>query len=308
MEPLAQRPDTLAEQFRKYWQNSTEDSNLTLHGFRRFKTTHLLNLRFLEGEIAELDRTIYQAGLSLGLNPSATDRLGLKHCKRNTHPFNINDTINHEFISKLRVLLREYGESYQPPATVSRLTTQSLQDEALAAFNNIMAMETFSLLDNDMHSSLRHGFNVHEMHKTRLVRVDLGARTRQDPFQRQLHKCLRSFRYWNLSRKSQSNGEGLGSAASGHGWSYQNTILIAEVAGRFITATITGTFLIVPLVILSHQSRKNTQLVTVSICLVCFSSLVSVMLRASNMEVMVVSAAYAAVLSVFLSALPGAAT
>ncbi|KAH8770434.1 hypothetical protein F5882DRAFT_180902 [Hyaloscypha sp. PMI_1271] len=289
MEPLAQRPDTLVEQFRKYWQNSTEDSNLTLHGFRRFKTTHLLNLRFLEGEIAELDRTIYQAGLSLGLDPSATDRLGLKHCKRNTHPFNINDTINHEFISKLRILLREY-------------------DEALAAFNNIMAMETFSLLDNDMHSSLRHGFNVHEMHKTRLVRVDLGARTCQDPFQRQLHKCLRSFRYWNLSRKSQSNSEGLGSTTSGHGWSYQNTIFIAEVAGRFITATITGTFLIVPLVILSHQSRKNTQLVTVSICLVCFSFLVSIMLRASNMEVMVVSAAYAAVLSVFLSALPGAAT
>jgi hypothetical protein len=95
--------------FRSCWVTSTADNNLTLHGFRRFKTTHLVNLRFLEAEIAKIDHTIYQAGLSLDLGPSSTDRLGLKHSKRNSNTPSINDTITPEFISKLRDLLRQYG-------------------------------------------------------------------------------------------------------------------------------------------------------------------------------------------------------
>jgi hypothetical protein len=95
--------------FRSCWATSTADNNLTLHGFRRFKTTHLLNLRFLEVEIAEMDHTIYQAGLSLDLSPSSTDRLGLKHSKRDSNILNINDRITQEFILKLRDLIRQYG-------------------------------------------------------------------------------------------------------------------------------------------------------------------------------------------------------
>jgi hypothetical protein len=41
--------------FRKLWKHSTEDNNLALYGFRRFKTSHLLNLRYLEEEISRLD-------------------------------------------------------------------------------------------------------------------------------------------------------------------------------------------------------------------------------------------------------------
>lgn len=53
-----------------------------------------------------MDHTIYQAGLSLGLNPSSTDQLGLKYGKDAKVP-NINDTITLEFILKLRELLRQ---------------------------------------------------------------------------------------------------------------------------------------------------------------------------------------------------------
>jgi hypothetical protein len=49
-----ERTDLLRE-FAKYWRTATDDHNETLHGFRRFKTTQLLNLRFLEDEIEELD-------------------------------------------------------------------------------------------------------------------------------------------------------------------------------------------------------------------------------------------------------------
>ncbi|KAH6714369.1 hypothetical protein BKA61DRAFT_424009, partial [Leptodontidium sp. MPI-SDFR-AT-0119] len=84
----------VSEQFRAHWQSSTADSNLTLHGFCRFKTTHLLNLRFLESEIAELDHIIFQAGLSLGLSPSPEGRLGLKHGKRDKKALGL-ETVDH---------------------------------------------------------------------------------------------------------------------------------------------------------------------------------------------------------------------
>ena len=108
MEPPAQDLDPLSGQFRGHWQSSTADNNLTLHGFRRFKTTHLLNLRFLESEIADLDHGIYQVGLSLGLSLSHEDRLGLRQSKVDKNPPGL-ETINQALILKLRDLLRQYG-------------------------------------------------------------------------------------------------------------------------------------------------------------------------------------------------------
>jgi hypothetical protein len=99
----------ITDVFRSCWSNSTADNNLTLRGFRRFKITHLLSLRFLEVEIAKMDHTIYQAGLGLDLSPSSADRLGLKHSKRDSKAPDINDTITPGFILKLRDLISQYG-------------------------------------------------------------------------------------------------------------------------------------------------------------------------------------------------------
>lgn len=188
----------------------------------------------------------------------------------------------------------------------SKLIELGQKDEALAAFNSIMTMETFSLLDDEKQSSLRDDLSLYEMHKTRLLRVDLGTRARTDPFQRWLHKYLRAFRYWRLSRKSQNNNiEGLDSFAEGHRqWSYQNTILIAEIIGRVVTAALTAVFLVAPLAILSHESSKDIQLVVVAVWILVLSFLVSLFLKVSSFEMMAVSAAYAAVLSVFVSNVP----
>ena len=95
--------------FRKAWSASTADNNLTLHGFRRFKTTHLLNLRFLEDEIAQIDHTLYQAGLSLDLSPSSANRLGLRHSKRDPSIPKIDDVVTPDFMFRLRDLLKQYG-------------------------------------------------------------------------------------------------------------------------------------------------------------------------------------------------------
>lgn len=95
--------------FRKIWPITTDDNNVTLYGFRRFKVSHLLNLRFLEQEIAELDHTIYQAGLSIGLEPTARDRAGLKHSKLDTYIPALESSIYPELVSKLRSLIQQYG-------------------------------------------------------------------------------------------------------------------------------------------------------------------------------------------------------
>jgi hypothetical protein len=109
MEETSSEANQRVHDFRMLWQEATADSDLALYGFRRFKTTHLLNLRLLENEIAELDHQIYQAGLSLNLSISQHDRLGLKHSKKDEDVPEIHETINRDLILRLRDLLKDYG-------------------------------------------------------------------------------------------------------------------------------------------------------------------------------------------------------
>ena len=95
--------------FRKLWLKVTDDSGLTLHGFRRFKTTHLLNLRFLEEEIDGLDHQIYQAGLKLGHTPTSTDKLGLRYIKIDANAMGVEQVVTRGLVLKLRDLLKQYG-------------------------------------------------------------------------------------------------------------------------------------------------------------------------------------------------------
>ncbi|CZR52869.1 uncharacterized protein PAC_02746 [Phialocephala subalpina] len=270
--------------FEKVWALSTEDNNLALHGFRRFKTTHLLNLRLLEEEIDRIDHQIYQAGLNLGLDPSPADRLELKHCQKEEHALRPEEVLDEKLILKLRDLLRQY-------------------DDGIAAFNRIMAMETCSLIDDQPRFTRRTDLSLHEIYNTRLVRVDLAPRTLQDPLQRCLNKCLRWFRFRRLS-KNPDNERGVSPTycdRTTHKWSYQNTVAVADIVWRILVALAANIFIVVPLAILSYQSSKGTQLITVSVWVVVFSFLTSIFFRASNQATVAVISAYAAVLSVFIS-------
>ena len=97
--------------FPKVWSQSTNDKNLTLYGFRRFKTSHLVNLRYLEEEISECDRRIYQAGLRLDIDKERrkADRLGLQYSHRDSDVPDLQDTITDSMVLKMRSLLKEYG-------------------------------------------------------------------------------------------------------------------------------------------------------------------------------------------------------
>ena len=94
--------------FPKFWREVSADNRQTLYGFRRFRTSHLLNLRFLEAEIDKIDRIFYQAGLSLETR-SVLDRLGIKDAMRDVNPPKLGD-INEALTHRLRSLIKEYGK------------------------------------------------------------------------------------------------------------------------------------------------------------------------------------------------------
>ena len=300
-------PET-ARLFRNLWSNVTDDNALTLYGFRRFRTTHLLNLRLLEIEIDKIDHQIYQAGLRLGLPTTSEDKLGLKHCKVEGTALRPQEVLEPALVSKLRRLMKEYGVSVYLRIQEFGLIRYSILDEGLVSFNQIMMMETFALADNSWQASLRSGnHNPYEMYKTRLVRVDTMGRSRSgDLLRRSLRKHLRAFWFFIRFRgqhahQTQSSYCSAAELESNLKRSFQNTSRLADVITRFLVALIAGTFLVIPLVVLSHQSSNQAHLVTISIFIILFSFLMSLLTRATNEETMAASAAYAAVLSVFFS-------
>ena len=182
-------------------------------------------------------------------------------------------------------------------------------DEGLASFNKLMMMETFSLADNSKESDLRNDMSLYERYKTRLVRVDLARRNgSRDILRHSLRKALRAF--WFFVRRDKhgivchSSFDTAAALESNLKRSYQNTTRLAEILTRFLVALLAGTFLILPLVVLSHQQNDQAHLVTVSMFILTFSLLISLLSKASNEQIMAASAGYAAVLVVFLSNKP----
>ncbi len=167
-------------------------------------------------------------------------------------------------------------------------------------------METYSLADSSWESRLRTDFNPYETYKTRLVRVDQAYRSdSRDVIRHALRKCLRAF--WFFVRRHRVGGkacepdESPSTLESNLKRSYQNTAHLAEILTRFLVALLAGAFLAIPLVVMSFQSSGRAHLATVSVCIVVFSLLVSLLSKASNEQTMMASAGYAAVLVVFLS-------
>ena len=167
-----------------------------------------------------------------------------------------------------------------------------------------MAMETFSLIDDEAQSRERNDLHPYEMYKTRLVRADLGTRATHDPFRRGIQKALQRLQYWRIwskVKKDEEQGNIGHSSPKSKTISYQNTALLADILSRMLVSLIAGIFMVLPLVLVSYQTTKRDHLITISVWIVGFSLLVSATLRSSNLATIGAVAAYAAVLSVFVS-------
>ena len=165
-------------------------------------------------------------------------------------------------------------------------------------------METFALADNKWQSGLQRDLSLYEIYKMRLVRVDLkrcgGTR---DLLRHGLRKGLRALWFFLYSRRSlQKQQERLDPLyEEDFSRSHQNTGPLADMIARFLVAILTAAFLIAPLGVLTKQTRSGAHLLTVSIFILAFSIFLAVFSRATNQEIMGASAAYAAVLVVFVS-------
>lgn len=163
-----------------------------------------------------------------------------------------------------------------------------------------MAMETFSLIDDEKQSRLRTELTLEEIYKTRLLRADLDPRSHTDPFQRQIHKWFRAFQLQRQANNFTGQAESPLPRPS-KSPIYRNSILISEICGRIITILITILFLILPLALLSQEIDKRKQLIIVSIFILFFALIVAMALKMPSYQIMAVCAAYAAVLSTFVS-------
>ncbi|KAK3996643.1 hypothetical protein QBC44DRAFT_136002 [Cladorrhinum sp. PSN332] len=76
-------------------------------------------------------------------------------------------------------------------------------------------------------------------------------------------------------------------------------------AARFIIALAGGAFVVVPMIIMSINQTPTKSLITVSSAVVVFALMVSMGIRVSNIETLVATATYAAVLVVFVGATSG---
>jgi hypothetical protein len=76
--------------------------------------------------------------------------------------------------------------------------------------------------------------------------------------------------------------------------------LPVEKISRFILALVSSVLLIIPLTILSFQSKRRAHLITVVISTVVFCLLISLVSRSSNQEIMAAPAGYTAVLVGFV--------
>jgi len=103
--------DGVQDMFSKVWPAVTDPNPLVLFGFRRFRTSHLLNLRALEHEILEIDHQVFQADLQLGKPAPRRDRLALDHAEKDTPADATGGHVfDREKLERLRSLLQRYGK------------------------------------------------------------------------------------------------------------------------------------------------------------------------------------------------------
>lgn len=185
-----------------------------------------------------------------------------------------------------------------------------------------MTMETFCLADHQRLSN-RSNLSREETFRTRLLQIDRPLRSAiRDPLQHSLRKIFR-WLWFNFPRRpvhtptSSENSKNAAPAGTKdidvegdqscpcpplRRCSSFNTAWLADTTSRFIFGLLTGALLIGPMaILLNEQVHRSTQLVVVSLFVILLSFLVALASRASPQETIAASAAYAAVLVVFIS-------
>ena len=84
------------------------------------------------------------------------------------------------------------------------------------------------------------------------------------------------------------------------GMTPEDTSPFVDIVARFIVAITGGLSLVIPMLVMRLDEHLKKSLITVSVAVILFSALTSLMFKASNVETLAATAAYAAVLVVFV--------
>ena len=106
-----------------------------------------------------------------------------------------------------------------------------------------MAMETFSLIDDEGKSREKSDLHPYEKSKTGLVRADLGNGGTHDPIRRGIDEALQRFKYSRTRGKVETDQK-LGTIShpsqDAKKLSYRNTALLAEILLRTLASLMTA--------------------------------------------------------------------
>lgn len=171
-------------------------------------------------------------------------------------------------------------------------------DDALIRFNQVMQMQTFALSDDVWHLAFRQKFNEWEQSKTRLVRVDLPINRARSALENSLNHFLR--KAWQKWTRRWRASPGLGAERAANK-SPQNIIRATRCIVCLLVALLAAAILVVPLLLLSDQRSNASDLLTIGLFIVIFCFAVSFSSGSSALATMGATAAYAAVLVVFIS-------
>jgi VIT1/CCC1 family predicted Fe2+/Mn2+ transporter len=103
---------------------------------------------------------------------------------------------------------------------------------------------------------------------------------------------------FSLRRKREARAEKLGNKS--YNFAMKRAMRIANSITRFLVAILGGAVLLVPIVLMSFLDSRNAHLIITSLFTIVFALGMSVVSTATNQEVLAATAAYTAVLVVFV--------
>ena len=134
-----------------------------------------------------------------------------------------------------------------------------------------------------------------DLKMARLSELPKSASGSIDPLRNVLKRVLPQVLTWTIDEAKRR-----GHVDYFSGMTPEDTSPFVDTLARFIVAITGGLSLVIPMLVMRLGETLPKSLTTVSVAVILFSALTSLMFKASNVETLAATAAYAAVLVVFV--------
>ncbi|KAF2094139.1 hypothetical protein NA57DRAFT_80556 [Rhizodiscina lignyota] len=256
------------------WQTAKDIYYTDRYRFKGFEALHVLSVQYYQRDLCRLEHKFVCSG---GIDPKDEA----------------------EQLKSLRSLLKDYAEAIsQLEATIRRDATLPKDEWARKDIEAFTEGITGQEKDN---------FSV-EQHQ-----YELRPRITLDPVRLMLHRAFpRSWKYPFYTATTREQAAAIakqdGQPSDAGSISLDNfegppkyaPSSVVDGFGRLIMAVLGGASLLVPMLIMTFFKSQTARLVTVSVAVLLFGIILSIGTRASNQELLAATAAYTAVMVVYV--------